>query len=325
LFCGHLDDGSREARRIDRIVTVGERIGLVWTFNAAKPALDALYDRNVRAFGGEVQRILQDLRVAIIGCGGTGSAVAEQLVRLGVRRILLADPDVLSDSNVTRVYGSTSAQIGVAKVEVIGTHLRSISPDVRIDTIAATVNTEAIARRLAAADVIFGCTDDNAGRLVLSRLATYFMIPVIDCGVLLSSDRKGRLDGIHGRITVLHPGAACLVCRDRVDLARARSEMLTPEERNRLADEGYAPALPGVEPAVVAFTTAVAATAVCELLERLTGYGPEPVPNEVLLRIHDREISTNIAEPRIRHYCHPWSGKLGVGFTEPFLDQVWSA
>ena len=101
--------------------------------------------------------------------------------------------------------------------------------------------------------------------------------------------------------------------------------MLTPDEHRRLADEGYAPGLPGVEPAVVTYTTQVAATAVSELLERLVHYGPDLAPSEVLLRLHEREISTNDHQPRQRHYCHPDAGKLGLGVTEPFLEQTWQA
>ena len=176
---------------------------------------------------------------------------------------------------------------------------------------------------LTACDAVFGCTDDNAGRLVLSRLANYFLTPVFDSGVLLTSDNAGRLTGIHGRVTTLIPGQACLVCRDRIDLARASVELRTPEERVRLENEGYAPALGRTEPAVVTFTTAVAATAVSELLERLIGYGPEQRPTEVLLRLHDREISTNVAQSRTGHYCDPSAEKLGLGFIEPFLEQTW--
>ena len=100
--------------------------------------------------------------------------------------------------------------------------------------------------------------------------------------------------------------------------------MKAPEERVRLTDEGYAPALGDVEPAVVTFTTMVASFAVSELLERLIGYGDSPRPSEVLLRIHDRAISTNEAHPRRGHYCHPDAGKLGWGDSELFLDQLWA-
>jgi ThiF family len=324
-FTGHLDDGQRHVR-ISRIWSVGDRLALIVAANSrvlSKPG--AAFDRNVRAFGGGVQRVLSELRVGLVGCGGTGSAVAEQLVRLGVRHFHLVDPDVLTESNVTRVYGSTPADVGTAKVEVLARHLQVIAPDTIVTTDASMITLRGAALGLIGSDVIFGCTDDNAGRLVLSRLSTYLLTPVIDCGVLLSSDSgiDGLLSGIDGRVTTLVPGAGCLICRGRVDLQRANSELMTPEERVRLVDEGYAPALQGVEPAVVTFTTLVAATAVSELLERLIGYGPEPRPTEVLLRIHDREVSTNVMAPRPRHYCDPDSGKLGLGMTEPFLEQTW--
>jgi hypothetical protein len=60
-----------------------------------------------------------------------------------------------------------------------------------------------------------------------------------------------------------------------------------------------------------------------EVLERLIGYGPESRPSEILLRYHERELSTNVASPRDRHYCHPSSAKLGLGVTEPYLEQAW--
>ena len=79
------------------------------------------------------------------------------------------------------------------------------------------------------------------------------------------------------------------------------------------------------EPAVVTFTTMTAATAVSELLERLIGYGPNPRPNEVLLRLHEREISTNFTAPRVGHYCSDVAGKVGAGMTDPFLELAWTA
>jgi molybdopterin/thiamine biosynthesis adenylyltransferase len=298
---------------------------LTGNYEVVRPAPPEIFDRNIRAFGGDVQQVLQDLTIGIVGCGGTGSIIAEQLVRLGVRRFILVDHDELSITNLTRVYGSYAEDVGRPKVEVIADHLLAIAPEADARCLISKVTIEATAQALADADLVFGCTDDNAGRLVLSRLATYLLLPVIDCGVVLTNDENRRLDGIHGRVTVVYPGSACLVCRDRIDLTRAQSEGLRPEEHQHRAEEGYAPGLPGIEPAVVSFTTAVGAQAAGELLERLTWYGPSVVPSEVLLRIHEREVSTNLASPREGHYCHHRSGKLGLGLTEPFLERTWVA
>jgi molybdopterin/thiamine biosynthesis adenylyltransferase len=322
-FTGHLQREGGTDVQIGRLWQTGDRWRLIRALDSSRPQLSGIFDRNVRAFGSVVQETLGDLEIAVVGCGGTGSAVAEQLIRLGVRHITLVDPDELSESNVTRVYGSGEADVGQPKVQVLARHLARIAPELRCETVQSMITLEAAARRLVGCDVLFGCTDDNAGRLILSRLATYLLTPVIDCGVLLSSDTNGELIGIDGRVTILSPGQACLICRDRIDLARAGAELLTPDERVRREDEGYAPALARTEPAVVTFTTAVAATAVSELLERLIGYGPEPRPSEILLRCHEREISTNVAFPRTGHYCDPQSSKLGVGITVPFLEQTW--
>lgn len=324
VFTGHVDVDGTGRRPIERLWEVGRRFRLTAADDAPKAAeVPGLFDRNVRAFGGDVQRVLGVLDVAVVGCGGTGSAVAEQLVRLGVRHLTLIDPDVLTESNLTRVYGSTPSDLGENKAVSLARYLLRVAPDLKVESHPATINTERVARKLIRADVVFGCTDDNAGRLVLSRLATYLLTPVIDSGVLLTSDDADLLTGIDGRVTTLVPGAACLVCRDRIDLRRAQAEVLSPEERHQLQAEGYAAALPGLEPAVVTYTTMVAAVAVGELLERLVGFGPEPAPSEVLLRFHDREVSTNVALPRPGHYCDPAAGKYGLGDTDPFLEQTW--
>ena len=325
VFTGRFEaPGSPDPVAIDRMWIVGDRLRLVPAYDKGRNSDTEQFDRNIRAFGSAIQEMLGSLRVGIVGCGGTGSAVVEQLVRLGVRDFILFDPDPLSLSNTTRVYGSSVSDIGRLKVAVAADNIRRIAPEARCEQVPYMITREAAARKLASCDCIFGCSDDNAGRLVLARISTYFITPVIDCGVLLSSGEQGVLQGIDGRVTVMTPGQPCLTCRGRVDTKRAAAELMTPQERKRLAGEGYAPALSGIEPAVITFTTITAATAVSELLERLVGYGPMPRPSEVLLRLHDREISTNTARCRENHFCHPATGKIGLGMTEPLLEQLWT-
>jgi molybdopterin/thiamine biosynthesis adenylyltransferase/proteasome lid subunit RPN8/RPN11 len=324
-FTGRVLLYEQPPAQIDRLWFVGDRLKLLHRFGSKASAPLSMYDRNVRAFGAPIQSALGELLIAVVGCGGTGSSVVEQLARLGVKRVLLIDPEKLAASNVTRVYGSTLDDVGTPKIILASRNILRIAPDAHVEALESTCNVEATAKRLASCDLVFGCTDDNAGRLVLSRIPYYLYTPVIDMGVLLSADQQGKVSGIDGRITTLTPGHACLICRNRIDLARAGAELMTPEERKRLEGEGYAPQLGRTEPAVVTFTTAVAAAAVSELLERLIGYGPSPTPGEVLLRMHDRETSTNLAKPRDGHYCEARGGKYGVGVRAPYLDLGWAA
>jgi hypothetical protein len=303
-------------------------IGPRWRFRRAHDAADAtdydLFDRNIRAFGSQIQDTIAALTVAIVGNGGTGSAVGEQLARLGVRSFILVDPDVLSSSNTTRVYGSTPADVERPKVDVLGDHLERIADGVTTTRIHGTITDEAAARVLRAADLVFGCTDDNAGRLRISRLPYYYLTPVIDVGIQLHADEAGFITGIFGRVTTLYAGAACLICRDRIDLRLADAEVRPPDEQQRLEKEGYAPSLPGVEPAVVAFTTLVAATATGELLERLVGYGDTPTPSELILYIHDRAVRGNVETPRPGHYCDPTVNRIGTD-ADMFLGVNWAS
>lgn len=321
-FTGTLQS-SEEAWSIERIWIVGERFTLLPSDGAPVPVPQQQFDRNVRALGSGIQAALGQMTFGVVGCGGTGSAVVEQLARLGARDFVLVDPKALTESNTTRVYGSTIEQVGFDKAAIARDLVLRIAPDAHVQTVTGSLTSKATAATLASCDLVFGCTDDEAGRLVLSRFSTYLLCPVIDCGVLISSDSAGNIVGIDGRVTVLTPGAACLICRNRIDTALAAAQMLPTHEYRLRQGEGYAPALGNVEPAVIPFTTAVAAASVTELLERMIGFGPEPRPSEVLLRIHEREISTNRAQPRQRHYCHPNSNKWGEGTGEPFLDLSW--
>jgi tRNA A37 threonylcarbamoyladenosine dehydratase len=53
--------------------------------------------------------LLSNLNVGIVGAGGTGSALAEQLIRLGIGNLIVIDDDVFKSSNINRVYGSRVA------------------------------------------------------------------------------------------------------------------------------------------------------------------------------------------------------------------------
>jgi len=327
-FTGLISLSAAPAMPITRLITLGRRLVLSIAFDADQEggedagAVPALYSRHVRAFGGDVQRVLGKLRIGVAGAGGTGSAVLEQLVRLGIRDIYLADPKNLTESNITRVYGSALADQGRPKVEIQRDRLLAIAPDLRVKIAQAGTTSKEVCEALTGCDVVFGCTDDEAGRLLLTRIAAHYLVLLVDCGVLLSST-QGLLEGIDGRVTTQVPGAACLICRHRIDMARANAELLSAQELADRQAEGYAPELTGIEPAVISYTTLTAALAVNELLERLVGFGHDPAPTEVIARLHDRELSTNTRLPNVGHFCHPEAGQLGDGDQQPFLGWTW--
>ena len=80
--------------------TVGSR--LFFEQAAADPEpIDDVFDRQARAFGSVLNTVLRELRVGVVGCGGTGSATAMFLARLGVGHIALFDEDIVEVSNLS--------------------------------------------------------------------------------------------------------------------------------------------------------------------------------------------------------------------------------
>jgi molybdopterin/thiamine biosynthesis adenylyltransferase len=323
-FTGKVFEQAPQPNPITRLRVAGRRLRIqnAEDNDASAPPLD-IYDRQVRAFGPEGQQVLSDLRVGVAGCGGTGSAVLEQLTRLGVGSLTFVDHDIVTDKNVTRLYGSTLADVGRPKVDVVSDHLASIGFGTTLTPIEGNITNRETMERLRDCDLIFGCTDDNGGRGVLSRLAYWYLIPVIDMGVVIASS-NGTVSGVFGRITTATPSEPCLLCRGEFDPARAREEQYPEAERQALIDEGYAQGLAERDPAVVAYTTMVAAHAVADMLQRLFGFGDMVIPGKQLLCISDLEIRRQKATARDGCYCAS-AKNLGRGDSQSALGTTWAS
>jgi molybdopterin/thiamine biosynthesis adenylyltransferase/proteasome lid subunit RPN8/RPN11 len=307
---------------IVRIRVLGGRFRLHDQVGDTRP-LPGFFDRQVRAFGEDVQRLLRALHVGVVGAGGTGSAVAEQLVRLGVGELTIFDGDTLTATNVTRVYGSTVAATGANKAELARSHVTAIGLGTKVNAIPSHIDQEDVAKRLRDCDIVFGCTDRATPRSLLGALATRYYIPIFDVAVKIDS-AEGILRGIFGRVTTLFPGEACLFCRSRITPAAIALEALDPVERRARAAERYAPELDENDPAVITFTTAVAAQGVTEMLHRLTGFmGDERRSTEVLLRFHDSLVSRNRQPPDPHCICMR-KALWGRGDGRDFLGVVWA-
>jgi molybdopterin/thiamine biosynthesis adenylyltransferase len=170
----------------------------------------ARFDRQERVFGRAGQLVLSALHIGVVGAGGTGSAVIEQLVRLGVGRITVVDDDHVSETNLTRIHQSTSADVGMSKCELAGRLARGLG--VYYKPVSGRVTQPSVAKELTSCDIVFGCTDDHAGRIVLARMAPRYLQLLIDVGVTVDVV-DGEVVGAPCRISIQEPGEACLVCR----------------------------------------------------------------------------------------------------------------
>ena len=80
----------------------------------------------------EERLILESATVGIAGAGGLGSNCAMHLVRAGVKRFVIADFDVVGESNLNRQFFFRD-QLGRKKVDALAENLRRIEPDIHLD------------------------------------------------------------------------------------------------------------------------------------------------------------------------------------------------
>ena len=182
--------------------------------NHETTADSAFLQRQALSIGLETVSLLQTLRVAVVGCGGTGSAVAVLLARAGIGRLLLVDPDTVTETNLNRLHGSTRRDADEAqpKVTVLKDHIEQMGLGTQVAVSRTALADAPVARLLRSCDVVFGCTDDHLGRLVLNRLAYFYYIPVIDTGLSVVPRTGNRTAHVSGRVTVLVQASAPACC-----------------------------------------------------------------------------------------------------------------
>jgi|SRR5579864_2724235 len=265
--------GSR-FRRVASVTITGPRVMTLPALSTSgAPSPDSgIFDRQLRAFGRDGQSTLEALTVAIVGVGGIGSMVADQLVRAGVRNLILVDSDVVERSNLNRLVGATEHSCGKPKAKVIAKHLTTMRP-VRVDAISDSVIKQSVLTRLRVADLIVGCVDSDLARSILTRFAHQYLTPLVDMGIRLDA-RDGQVTAAAGRISVVGADGTCLRCSHHINSDRIRAESLAPAERADLVREGYVMGINEPAPAIASLNCVVAglgATAAINLFVNLTG------------------------------------------------------
>lgn len=261
---------------IERVSKVGRTLQLLSPHEYLQ---DIPMDARQRDALGIIHDRVRSLTVAIVGCGGVGSPIAEQLIRMGVGQAILIDRGYLdTPSDVRRTFGSRRSDLEVRepqrKVDVIGRHLDSLEMGASIRRVHGDVRTEEVFRHLLDADVVMLATDDHGSRAVVNDLASAYFIPVIDVGTRAGSKEGKSLAALVAEVRILTPTTPCLWCRKTINGDVIRSENLPEGERQMLAKENYLiGGLQKPEPSVTALTVLGSGLATCSLLALLSEEG----------------------------------------------------
>ncbi len=181
-------------------VEAAERFGL--TLAATEAAileaglLPARYQRNRQTISTAGQLELLRSRVAVIGCGGLGGYVIEELARLGVGKIVAIDPDTFEEHNLNRQLLSTPWSLGEAKVAAAAHRVGEINPAVQLVPIEKAFSPDNGWELLSDARVVVDALDNIGVRLELADICTAMGIPLV----------HGAIGGWYGHVATQLPG-----------------------------------------------------------------------------------------------------------------------
>ncbi len=238
------------------------------------------FERQVRFFGEEGQRKIRNTKPLVIGAGGIGSHVIQQLAFLGVGALHIIDPDVLEKTNANRLIGVNDAdQAGKSKAAIAERLVRRINPNIDVTAEQQDV-LELIESRDQpfGTDWVFSCVDDDGVRLKLLQEVAGGPT-LIDCATEVVPREEG-LPNFGGRICVADGTDGCPYCRDLYDEQEIRHSLADADELQDEAERyGVAPEeLEDSGPSVVTLNGIVASLACNEFMAAVAGIRkPKPI------------------------------------------------
>jgi molybdopterin-synthase adenylyltransferase len=153
--------------------------------------------------------------VLILGAGGLGSSVLQNLAGLGVGRITLLDFDRIELKNLARQFAYREAQIGLSKVEQAAAWTHAFNAQIAVRAIEARVESVGdIAPLLTDADLVVAAIDQPDDiDLIVNEACVRAGVPLI----------RGGLSYTQGLYWSVDPGrSACWRCLETYRAAQRR-------------------------------------------------------------------------------------------------------
>ena len=224
------------------------------------------YHRQKLLIGDRGQRNLRQAKVAVVGLGGGGSHVVQQLAHIGVGEIIGVDFDRAETTNRSRLIGIgwLDDVFKTLKTHIMARMVRRINRAVQFTKVSHPIPDQRALDALKRADIIVGCLDTLHARADLQDISWRYLIPYVDIGLLIQASDAGA--SIGGNVATFIPGSFCAWC----------IEFLT--EAKLLAETGGRPRSyfkgGSSQAQVVSFNGVLASQAVSEVLQLLTGFAP---------------------------------------------------
>ncbi len=218
----------------------------------------------VRDFDIAGQERLLSSTVLVAGLGGLGSPVALYLAAAGVGRLVLADGDTVSLSNLQRQVVHREADLGVNKARSAALAVAALNPGCACQVIEEYLAADSLSALVATVDLVVDATDNYPARFDLNRACIAAGVPLV----------FGAAVRAEGQVAVFDPlrGGPCYRC-------------LYPRETDA-AGPGCSES--GVLAPVVGVLGSLQAM---EAVKRLSGYGESLVGRVLLLDLRNMHVS----------------------------------
>ncbi|MBU0573418.1 MAG: sulfur carrier protein ThiS adenylyltransferase ThiF [Candidatus Margulisiibacteriota bacterium] len=127
--------------------------------------IEDIFSRNVPG----IRELLKDKHIGIAGCGGLGSNLAVNLVRMGAENLTLVDLDKIEASNLNRQHYFAD-QIGMEKTQALRTNLLRINPEVKLTCHQLRLDESNIAKIFDDREVVAECFDGAENKALLTGM-----------------------------------------------------------------------------------------------------------------------------------------------------------
>ena len=236
------------------------------------------------AFTGAMTKELGWLAAVVIGVSGTGSVQAEQAARLGFGQVILVDFDKVKKRNLNRILNTKLADAAAMRLKALSfadaiTTYRGRGCAVPV---TASINTREAVLAASQGDILFCCVDTLEARYIADLIASAFLQPLFDVGVVIPTRNVGPESAIAdavGRIDYVQPGGTTLGDRKVYTPDALRAEYLesvAPEAHANEVGEGYIKGKVEEAPAVISLNMRAASACMIEFILRSYPFRLEP-------------------------------------------------
>lgn len=327
-----------ERSEVSEMVVVGASIQTLRPGPLPQAIRDPRYDRQARLLGDAGQELLGRLKIGVIGAGGMGMLLVEQLARLGVGHLLVIDPDRVEPSNLPRLPGSRRSDARVLfggaawpgwlrslgqraakpKVKMAQRLAREANEDIRFDARFADVRDPGVAAELTDCDYLFLAANSHQARLLFNAICHQYLIPGVQVGAKVGTNPgDGRVTRVHSIARTVMPDRGCLWCNQVISPARMADEAAAPGQRRA---QRYVDDADVVAPSVITLNATAASIAVNDFLFTMTGLSGRGAPADYV-RVQPIERDVVFDHPRKDADCTECSlaGRLARGDRGPRL------